>query len=200
MHYSRGTLTLLTLLLASQVQAQIDGTNLTLAFSALESRIWGDNSPSFSMWERPKPPYQTCFNLADVFGNTSSFWDYTIEHAEKYNPQANFTTLSYKQLNGTGLAIGEDAARLVKVWPLKDCRESESLPWYGFSCQDNGTSYDIPDGIQSFSILDRAVSGNEEQGHCWTWAIDGRSAASTTFKGCFAAMTAAVLSAIVLVL
>ncbi|KAG9513540.1 hypothetical protein KCV07_g8737, partial [Aureobasidium melanogenum] len=180
MHYSRGTLTLLTLLLAFQVQAQIDGTNLTLAFSALESRIWGDNSPSFSMWERPKPPYQTCFNLADVF--------------------ANFTTLSYKQLNGTGLAIGKDAARLVKVWPLKDCRESESLPWYGFSCQDNGTSYDIPDGIQSFSILDRAVSGNEEQGHCWTWAIDGRSAASTNFKGCFAAMTAAMLSAIVLVL
>ncbi|KAH0016938.1 hypothetical protein KCU78_g7691, partial [Aureobasidium melanogenum] len=200
MHYSRGILTLLTLLLASQVQAQIDGTNLTLAFSALESRIWGDNSPSFSMWGRPKPPYQTCFNLADVFGNTSSFWDYTIEHAGNHNPQANFTTLSYKQLNGTGLAIGKDAARLVKVWPLKDCLESENLPWYGFSCQDNGTSYDIPDGIMSFSVLDRAVSGNEDQGHCWTWAIDGRSAASTNFKGCFAAMTAALLSAMFLAL
>lgn len=26
------------------------------------------------MWERPKPPYQTCFNLADVFGNVSNPW------------------------------------------------------------------------------------------------------------------------------
>lgn len=153
------------------------------------------------MWSKPRPPYQTCFNLADVFGNVSTVWDYTIKNAQNYNPQANFTTLTYKQLNTSGLSIGQDAARLVKVWPWADCREDEKLLWYGFSCQDNGTDYGIPGGIKSFSILDRAVSDNEDQGHCWTWAIDGRrSAASTNFKGCFAAMTAAVTSAIFLAL
>ncbi|KAG9942448.1 hypothetical protein KCU85_g9217, partial [Aureobasidium melanogenum] len=163
-----------------QAQTEYSDTNLTLTFTALDAHIWGNHSPSFSMWERPKPPYQTCFNLADVFGN--------------------FTSFTYKQLNGTDPEVGKTASRLVKIWPLEDRRESDGLPWYGFSCQDNGTAFGIPGGIKSFFIMDRAAPNNEDQDHCWIWARDGRSAASTNFKGCFAAMTAAVLSAIILVL
>ncbi|KAH0366718.1 hypothetical protein KCU65_g5152, partial [Aureobasidium melanogenum] len=202
MHYSCSILALSTLLLVSQVQAQTEysDTNLTLTFTALDAGIWGNHSLSFSMWERPKPPYQTCFNLADVFGNVSSLWDYTIQNAAYYNPKGNFTSFTYKQLNRTNPEVGKTAARLVKIWPLEDCRETDGSPWYGFSCQDNGTEFGIPGGIKSFSIMDRAAPDNEDQGHCWTWARDGRSAASTNFKGCFAAMTAAVLPAIFLAL
>ncbi|KAH0337173.1 hypothetical protein KCU81_g8190, partial [Aureobasidium melanogenum] len=202
MHYSCSVLVLLTLLLVSQLQAQTEysDTNMTLTSTALDAHIWGNHSPSFSMWERPKPPYQTCFNLADVFGNVSSPWDYTTENAAYYNLKGNFTSFTYKQLNRTDPEVGKTAARLVKIWPLEDCRESDGLPWYGFSCQDNGTAFGIPGGIKSFSIMDRAAPNNEDQDHCWTWARDGHSAASTNFKGCFAAMTVAVLSAIILVL
>ncbi|CAD0097382.1 unnamed protein product [Aureobasidium mustum] len=202
MHYSRHTLTLITFLLASQVQAQIDDTNLTLTFSSADAFIRGLKSLSFSVREDSEPLYQHCFNLADVFGNANStrHKEYTTNNSDQYDPQANYTTFTYKQLNTTGLGIGKNAVRLVKVWPWEDCREDEHYHWYGFSCQDNVTEFGIRGGAKSFSIVDRAKS-NEDEGHCWTWAIDGRrSAASTSFKGCFVAMMVAVLSAVILVL
>ncbi|CAD0096777.1 unnamed protein product [Aureobasidium vineae] len=164
-------LALLSLLLVSQVQAQSE----------------------------PIPSTGTCSNLTDVFGNSSHSWPCVVENAEQCSPQNNYTTLFYKQLNETGLAVGKDAARIVKVWPYESCRETDASPWYGFSCQSNGSMYNIPAGIKSLSVVDRWHSNNEDEGHCWTLAEDGRtSAASTTFQGYFAAMMAAILTGVIL--
>ncbi|KAI4729175.1 hypothetical protein E4T49_02976 [Aureobasidium sp. EXF-10728] len=193
-------LALVTLLFVSQARAQNEDHNLTLTFTSFDQSHVGTNI-SFSMWDRPTPSTGTCFNLTDVFGNASHIWPYVVENAEQFSPQNNYTTFYYKQLNETGLAIGKDAARVVKMWPYEDCRETDASPWYGFSCQSNGSMYNIPAGIKSFSVVDRWHSNNEDEGHCWTLAEDGHSsAASTNFQGCFVAMMAAALAGLFLVM
>jgi hypothetical protein len=156
---------------------------------------------SFSMWDRPKDTLNsTCFNLDDVFGNTSSphFWDYTVGNAQGFNPNTTWTTMTYNQLNQSSPKVGKDAARLVKIHAMEDCVEQSVLPWYGFSCQDAGSYHVFPSGIKSFSVLDREQYNYEDGGHCWVDAELGQSAASTNFKGCLVAVMAASLAGMLL--
>ncbi|CAD0113315.1 unnamed protein product [Aureobasidium uvarum] len=96
-------------------------------------------------------------------------------------------------MNGdaSGMGTGKNAARTVEVFPGEDCRETDGLSWYEFSCQNaDGETYVVPGGVKSFSIVSRAESAGQD--HCWVLAKQG--AASTTFKGCFAAVVAAALT------
>jgi hypothetical protein len=156
---------------------------------------------SFSMWDRPRALYNsTCFNLDDVFGNTSAphFWDYNVGNAAGFSPNTTWTTMTYKQLNETNPKAGKTAARLVKIHAMEDCVEQSFLPWYGFSCQDAGSYHVFPSGIKSFSVLDREQYNYEDGGHCWVDAELGQSAASTNFKGCLVAVMAASLASMLL--
>jgi hypothetical protein len=175
---------------------------VTLTFSNGQSTLAPQNI-SFTMWDKPKAQFNsTCFNLAEVFGNTSSshFWDYSVGNAEGFSPNTTWTTMTFKQLNATNPKVGKDAARLVKIHMVEDCGESAALPWYGFSCQDAGSFYVMPMGIKSFSVLSREQYDYEDPGHCWVDAELGRSAASTNFKGCLAAVMAASLAGMLLTL
>jgi hypothetical protein len=148
------------------------------------------------MWDRPRELYNsTCFNIADVFGNTTKrhFWDYTLGNAEGYNPNTTWTTMTYRQLNQSHPKVGKDAARLVKIHATEDCDDEAYLPWYGYSCQDAGSYYIFSEGIKSFSVLDRGYYDYEDPGHCWVDAEHGKSAASTNFQGCLVALMAASL-------
>jgi hypothetical protein len=151
---------------------------------------------SFSMWDRPTGLLNsTCFNIADVFGNTSKpqFWDYTLGNVQDYNPNTTWSTMTYRQLNQSNPKVGKDAARLVKIHATEDCVEESYQPWYGFSCQDTGSYHVFVAGIRSFSVLDRGQYDYEDAGHCWVDAELGKSAASTNFKGCLVALMAASL-------
>lgn len=92
--------------------------------------------------------------------------------------------------------MGKDVARVVEVFPGENYREIDGLAWFGFSCQDaDGERYVIPGGVKSFSIQSKAESANN--GKCWVHAEYG-SAASTVYKGCFAAVMAAAFSGLFL--
>ncbi|KAG9660492.1 hypothetical protein KCU95_g3399, partial [Aureobasidium melanogenum] len=197
MYFNQGILTLLPLLLVSQVQAQSSSQNLTLGFSANDGKGLVNFSTSVT------PASITCFNLADVFAsNASSEQSYTVSNAQDFSSQANYTSLFYQQLNesingdGSGIGTGKDAARVVEVFPGEDCREIDGLAWFGFSCQNaDGELYVIPGGVKSFSIVSKAESVNK--GKCWVHAEYGGTG-STIFKGCFVAVMAAAFSGLLL--
>ncbi|KAG9661722.1 hypothetical protein KCU64_g2391, partial [Aureobasidium melanogenum] len=196
MNFHQAILSLLPLLLAPQVEAQSSIQNLTLGFSAND----GKGNVTFSTSEAPSSV--TCFNLAEIFAsNASSERSYTVSNTQDFNPQTNYTSLFYQQLNesingdASGVGTGKDAARVVEVFPEEDCREADGLSWYGFSCQNaEGETYVVPGGVKSFSVVSRADSANQD--HCWVLAKQG--AASTSFKGCFAAVMAAAFSGLFL--
>jgi len=155
------------------------------------------------MWDRPNALYaSTCFDLADIFGNTSTkhFWDYSVENAQGFSPNTTWTAMTYRQLNQTDPKVGKDAARLVKIYMAENCTESSYLTWDGFSCQDAGSYHFMPKGIKSFSVLDRGRYYYENPGHCWVDAELGQSAASTNFRGSFAAVIGASLAGMLLAL
>ncbi|KAI5203619.1 hypothetical protein E4T39_04070 [Aureobasidium subglaciale] len=198
-----GRLSLLAVLVATIAQAQSSVETLTLSFAA-------DDYLANVTFVTPVAPVDiTCFNLADIFAvggtNTSNTASYTVLGEEKFNAQINYTSLWYQQLNTSingdskGVGDGKEAARVVEVFPGKNCREINGLPWYGFGCQSrDGERYDIPGGIQSFSLVRRADS--VMQSKCWEKAEHGQQgAASTTFKGCFTAVMAAVFVSMLLV-
>jgi hypothetical protein len=168
---------------------------VTLTFSNEHDRV--PQNISFTMWDRPMGLLNTtCFNIADVFGNTSTrqIWDYSLGNAEGYSPNTTWTTMTYKQLNHTKPKVGKDAARLVKIHALEDCVEETYLPWYGFSCQDAGSYHVFGSGIKSFSVLARDQYDYQDAGHCWVDAELGKkSAAAINFKGCLVALMAASL-------
>ena len=153
------------------------------------------------MYDRPRAPNSTCFNLAEVFGTTNTSvrqaWSYNV-NKDTFDPNATYTSITYRQLSEANPKVGEEADRLVKFFMLDDCSESAYYSWHGFSCQDAGSFYTLPRGIRSFSVLDREQYNYEDQGHCWVNAELGSSAASTNFKGCLAAVMAASVAGMLL--
>ncbi|KAI5250189.1 hypothetical protein E4T43_00129 [Aureobasidium subglaciale] len=198
-----GRLSFLALTVATIAQAQSSIEQLTLSFAA------DDYLANVTFETLVAPVDITCFNLVDVFAvdgnNNSNTADYTVLGVEKFNAQVNYTSVWYQQVNASingnskGVGDGKEAARVVEVFPGKNCREINGSPWYGFGCQSRGGErYEIPGGIQSFSLVRRANS--VMQSKCWEKAEYGEEgAASTTFKGCFTAVVAAVLVSMLLV-
>lgn len=155
------------------------------------------------MWDKPNALLaSTCFNLADIFGNTSTkrFWDYSVGNAQGFSPNDTWTSMTYRQLNETNPKVGKDAARIVKIYMAENCADSAFLTWDGFSCQDAGSYHIMRKGIKSFSVLDRGRYYYENPGHCWVDAELGQSAASTNFNGYLAAVMAASLAGMLLAL
>jgi hypothetical protein len=176
-------------------------SNVTLTFS--DGHDPAPRNISFSMWDKPRELYaSTCFNIADVFGNTTKrpIWDYSVGDVQDYSINTTWTTMTYRQLNQSEPKVGKDAARLVKIHAQEDCVEDSYQPWHGFSCQDAGSYHIFVAGIKSFSVLDRGYYDYEDSGHCWVNAERGQSAASTNFKGCLVALMAASLAGMLLAL
>jgi hypothetical protein len=170
-----------------------------------------ENHPGFTVKHIPLPRgvYEGgCYNLADLFASnysnvsipglsnaTSSITrdsnrlNVTALNRAAFNVNANYSRIWYQQTNETmygTTAPGEIAARLLNVYPDRDCKQGKGYPpediglapYYSWNCQSEaeGECYSTPEEIQSFGISSAALYGETYGGHCFAMEARGSAA------------------------
>lgn len=187
---------LTTLALATSALAQQDPNfNLTLTFSPSSNPDTcpgpdGRDSITISTDFLPYPNIGACLNLADVFtANTTSrntsysqtalggglervSISFALDHADRYDPAANYSAVLYHQLYPTGDAdavADEDyfAPRNVFFYYGEDClqggRDGELVPWYLSNCRARGDCQQLSFSVGSFRVQHPEDDGKVDQ-------------------------------------
>jgi hypothetical protein len=161
-----------------------------------------------------------CYNLADLFAsnfsnvsipgeplpgrpnttisiaNAPNRLNVTTLNKAAFDVGANYSRIWYQQTNETmygTTAPGEIAARLLNVYPERDCEQGKGYPpadiglepFYSWTCQSEaeGECYSTPEEIKSFGISSATVYGEANGGDCF--AMEARGSAAELKPGTF---------------
>lgn len=144
---------------------------------------------NFTNISNPTEPHPGVPNSGSARANDPNRLNVTALNRAAYDVQANYSRIWYQQTNesmyGT-TAPGEMAARLLNIYPERDCKQGKGnppleiglVPFYSWNCQSeaSGECYSTPEEIQSFGISSAALFQETYGGSCW--AMEARGAAS----------------------
>ncbi|KAK2827826.1 hypothetical protein FQN49_007301 [Arthroderma sp. PD_2] len=199
---------LLALLAQGSFAQGVSGNgNLTVSFFAddQEECPANDTSQGITLTTSTVPYGYTCFNVTDIFSqpNKTGFQNATqevhninqpngiywlLQNQENFDPQSNYSSVWYEQVNKTGEAVaGREGSWVLFFYPFPNCEQvggdglnEDEYPWFETSCQTmpGGQCRTVPHPIKSFAILS-AAGYNQVHKPCETWAFKG---AATSLK------------------